>query len=101
MNKCLVCQVDLDDAGFAAACPRRLPCRRDLPAFESEVTLTKEALNLQTIAEMEKNRMPDSYTPIRAEVVAMSQLLMQALRQNQTMMEKLKALGIDISKPGH
>jgi len=98
---CLVCQVELDEAGFAAACPRRLPCRRDLPAFENEVKLTKESLSLQVIAEMEKNSMPESYTPIRAEVVAMAKLLMQALRQNQTMMEQLRKLGVDISKPLH
>jgi hypothetical protein len=93
MNLCDQCGAPLDDAGFTNCGGKGEElCRRDRAAFEREVDEAKKSIDLQVLALMEQNKMPACFEPTRAATVAMSRLLMDALRQNQQLAEAMREM---------
>lgn len=90
MELCKICGAPLDAGGFTACgLAGAEKCHRDRATFEAQVEESKAALDLHILARMERNEMPECFQFTRAAGVAMAQLLMEALRQNQ---ELLKAV---------
>lgn len=86
---CDQCKVELDESGFTRCF---VPgCAHDRAAFDREVEQAKQ-IDLAVVAKIEKNEMPACFAPTRAGFVALASLLMEALRQNQAMAERLRAL---------
>lgn len=95
MNVCERCGAPIDPAGFTNCGGQNEDyelCKRDRTKFEAEVEESRKALDLQVLALMEKNEMPECFEPTRAATVAMARLLMQALRQNQELTDALQQM---------
>jgi hypothetical protein len=91
METCEACGNPLDDAGFTN-CGKIEACDKDRVAFAVKVENVKLSITLPALASMEKNEMPACFAPTREAVVALAAMTMQALRQNQEMADRLRAI---------
>lgn len=90
MELCKDCGAPLDDAGLTNCGGKGINadlCDKDRTAFFTEVTNMKLALNPHILASMEKNDMPACFGTSRPLLVALAQLLMEALRQNEELLK--------------
>lgn len=88
MKACRECGRPLDEGGLTNC--DKPGCDRDRSLFWFRVEEARERLDLEAVAKMERGIMPESFEPSGPGVVALAELLMKALRQNQELVSKLR-----------
>lgn len=89
MDICIECGAPVDTNGLTNCEARGEKCAKDRAAFLQDVEDTKSILDLHKLAMIERNEMPACFLPTRAMGVALAQLLMEALRQNQELLKQV------------
>jgi hypothetical protein len=96
MDTCRACGTPLDDVGLTNC--EREECDRDRTRHKARVERIKASLSIEAIARMERGDMPECFELTRAGATALAGLLMAALRQNQEMAARLKAVSEESNK---
>ena len=90
MNLCPDCGNPLgDDALTNCGKTRGEECDRDRGKFFGRVEETKRALTLPALAAMSESKLPPIFDLGRVGAVALAQLLMEALRQNDELYKRI------------
>lgn len=90
--ECHDCGQKLEANGYRDGC-LTVKCTRDKTRFGIEVEVQRQFLSLAMIDRIAKNEMPHCFAPQRETLVAMASLLMQALRQNEELVNALQMQG--------
>jgi hypothetical protein len=100
MRICEHCSAPLGPNGMVAEC-NRIGCEHDTKQFDMKVDAAKSVLTPTIVSRMSRNEMPECFEFTRESGVALAQLLNLALHQNQALIERLRAFGVDPLKPLH